>query len=127
LSLLHGAAPAALLLCHQVGRESIRAPRPRAGATPAPPGPDMGAPVIPPLPDLVREYEQAAAWVRPATVVGVALHTLGLDDGAARQAVAAAARVTGLPACDPVRFGSGPLADALCGHLEARRRHATAT
>jgi len=126
LSLLHGAAPAALVLCHQSGRESIRAPRPRPGATLPPPA-DAGAPVIPPLADLVREYEQAAAWVRPATVVGVALHTLDLDDAAARQAVATAAHATGLPACDPVRFGAGPVADALCVHLEARRRHATAT
>jgi D-glutamate N-acetyltransferase len=118
LALLHGAAPAALVLCHHSGREAIRAPRQRAAA---------GDPIIPALPEIVREYELAAAWVRSAPVVGIALNTLGLDDDAARRAVATAARETGLPAVDPIRFGIGPLADAVLAHLEARRRHATAS
>jgi uncharacterized NAD-dependent epimerase/dehydratase family protein len=123
LSLLHGAAPAALVLCHHGARETIRAHH-RSGAAAVPAGSE---PVIPPLPELVREYELAAAWVRPAPVVGIALNTLGLDDGTARQAVAGATRATGLPASDPVRFGAGPLADAVCGALASRRRHATAS
>lgn len=127
LALLHGTAPSALLLCHHSGREMIRAPI--AGARPSsdPAGRGAGEPSIPPLPEIVRDYELAAAWVKPAPVIGVALNTLGLDDGAARRAVASAGRSTGLPATDPVRFGAGPLADALLGHLEARRRHATAS
>ncbi|MEK7330389.1 MAG: DUF1611 domain-containing protein [Candidatus Eisenbacteria bacterium] len=127
LALLHGSAPAALVLCHHSGREAIRAPRHRAASAPAPADAAAGEPVIPPLADIVREYEQAAAWVRPARVVGIALNTLDLDEGAARQAVVTAACATGLAASDPVRFGAGPLADALLGHLEARRRHASAS
>ena len=119
LALLHGAAPAAMVLCHQSGRESIRPPRLRAGSA--------GPIEIPPLAELAREYELAAAWVRPAPVVGVALNTLDLDPADAREAVAAAARDTGLPATDPVRFGAGPLADALIAILATRRRHAPAT
>jgi uncharacterized NAD-dependent epimerase/dehydratase family protein len=121
LALLHGSAPAAQVLCHHSGRETIRAPRLRTAAPPS------GEPFIPPLPEIVREYEQAAAWVRPAPVAGIALNTLGLDEGAAREAVAAAARETGLATCDPVRSGAGTLADALLERLEARRRHATAS
>src|SRR5262249_41999600 len=106
-------------LCHHSGREAIRAPgRGRASAQPDP--------VIPPLPEVVREYEQAAAWVRPASVLGIALNTLGLPDGAARDAAAAAARAAGLAASDPVRFGVGPIADALMTRLVTWRRHATA-
>ena len=125
LSLLHGAAPAALVLCHPSARASMRAPR-RAGRAAATGEPEPVTPIIPPLAELVREYEQAAAWVSPARVAGVALNTLGLDEAAARRAVADAARETGRPATDPVRFGAGPIAAALEQALAERRRHATA-
>ncbi|HYM80667.1 MAG TPA: DUF1611 domain-containing protein [Candidatus Limnocylindria bacterium] len=109
LALLHGAAPAALVLCHEHGRETVR-------------DRDLE---IPPLPELVRAYETAAAWVSPAKVVGVALNTRSAPEAEARQAVAVAARATGLPATDPVRFGVEPLAEALVRLLELRRRRAT--
>ncbi|MBI1797047.1 MAG: DUF1611 domain-containing protein [Candidatus Eisenbacteria bacterium] len=121
LALLHGAAPGAMVLCHASARDRVRVGG-RSGA----PG-LTGGPAVPPLAELVRVYEQAAAWVRPAPVVAIALNTLGLDEGAARAAVAAAARETGLPAGDPVRFGAEPIAAAVLDHLNARRRHATAT
>jgi uncharacterized NAD-dependent epimerase/dehydratase family protein len=118
LALLHGAAPAAMVLCHHSGREAIR----RSGT------PGHGAEVvIPSLERLVREYEQTAAWVHPARVLAVALNTLGMDDAGARAAVAAAAAGTGLPASDPVRFGPGPLAEAVIAAQAARRSHAPAS
>lgn len=123
LSLLHGAAPAVLLLCHHSGREAYRTPR-----TPGEPAREVarsGDPIIPPLVELVREYELAAAWVRPAQVAGIALNTLGLDEAAARQAEAGAAGATGLATIDPVRHGTGPLADAVLALRPARRGHAT--
>jgi len=61
---------------------------------------------IPPLPDVVRVYEQAAP--------------------AARAAVERAARETGVPATDPVRFGPAPLVEAIAG-AAARRRAARMT
>ncbi|HET7224348.1 MAG TPA: DUF1611 domain-containing protein, partial [Candidatus Eisenbacteria bacterium] len=75
LGLMHGACPAALVLCHAVARQRLRV----AG------GPEAGIP-IPPLPELVALYERAAAWVRPARVAAVALNTLGLDEADARAA-----------------------------------------
>ena len=81
-------------------------------------------PAIPPLPELVRVYEEAAGWISPGRVAGVALNTQALGDGAARAAVDEAARATGLPACDPVRFGAAPLARALENALGGRT-HAT--
>ena len=58
-------------------------------------------------------YERAAGWVRPARVAAIALNTRGLDDDAARAAIAAAAEETGLPADDPVRFGGETLLEAV--------------
>jgi uncharacterized NAD-dependent epimerase/dehydratase family protein len=46
-------------------------------------------------------------------VAAIALNTRHLDDQAARAAIAEAARETGLPADDPVRFGAEGLADAV--------------
>ena len=49
----------------------------------------------------------------PTKVVGIALNTFDLDEDAARRACADAARDTGLPATDPVRFDAGVLVDAI--------------
>jgi uncharacterized NAD-dependent epimerase/dehydratase family protein len=103
LGLLHGSLPDVLVLCH------------RAGATS-----NADYPEVPfrPLAEIVALYERAAAWVRPATVAAVALNTRGLDDDAARAAVAQATADTGLPADDPVRFGADRLLDAVLGALK---------
>jgi len=97
LGLLHGCMPDALILCH------------RAGSTHNDDYPWLA---IPPLPELVTRAEEAAAWVRPAPVVAIALNTRGLGDDEARAAIDAAAAETGLPAGDPVRFGGEALLDA---------------
>ena len=109
LALLHGACPAALVLCHEAGRDTIRV----GGAASDWP--------IAPLPELVRAYESAAAWLRPARVAGIALNTRSLDEAAARAACERAARDTGLPATDPVRFGAAPLAAAIIAVADAAR------
>jgi D-glutamate N-acetyltransferase len=97
LGLLHGCMPDALILCH------------RAGSTHNDDYPWLP---IPPLPELVTRAEEAAAWVRPARVVAIALNTRGLSDGEAQAAINAAAQATGLPAGDPVRFSGDALLDA---------------
>ena len=110
LGLLHGAAPAALLLCHQAGRTHIRLSALAAHDR-----------EIPPLAAVRAAYETAAGWIAPARVVGVALHTLGLDAAAARAACGHAVAALSVPATDPVRFGAGPLAQAVLEALERRR------
>lgn len=116
LSLLHGACPAALVLCHQSGRDQMRCGRPDE-----PPRPMAG------LAELVRLYEAAAGWIRPARVAAVALHTGDLGEAAARVACERAEAETGLPASDPVRFGAERLADALLAGISTRRSRATAS
>ncbi len=108
LSLLHGACPAGLILCHEVQRGAIR----RSG--------DLGDAIgVRPLAEVCEAYERAARWVRPAPVIGIALQTADLDEAAARAAVAAASRETGLPATDPVRFDIAPLAAAAEAAMKA--------
>jgi uncharacterized NAD-dependent epimerase/dehydratase family protein len=105
LGLYHGSAPHLLILCHEAGRETIEG----AGGGPHP---------IPPLRELVDLHERLALPARPARVVGVALNTSVLDEDAARAAIAAAERETGLPAADPVRFDAAPLVDAVLAAMQ---------
>jgi len=103
--LLHGSLPHAMVLCHQPSRRTI------ANHAWVP---------LPPLAELVRMHEAATAPLRPAPVIAVALNTVDLDEGAARAAVAAAERETGLPAADPVRFDPRPIVEAIERFHQAR-------
>jgi uncharacterized NAD-dependent epimerase/dehydratase family protein len=102
LGLYHGSTPHQLVLCHESGRDEIEG----AGGGPHP---------IPPLSELVALHERMSLPARRAEVVAVALNTRRLDDEAAREAISAAEAETGLPADDPVRFGSGKIVDAVIG------------
>ena len=102
LGLLHGAAPHALVLCHRAGTTEIE-------GCPGHP--------IPPLPALVELHERVALPRRPAIVACIALNTAHLAEDEARAAIADAAAETGLPADDPVRFGSAVLLDAVRARL----------
>lgn len=103
LGLLHGAAPDLLILCHQAGRTAVH------GYEDTP---------IPSLNKTREIYETAAGWLKPATVVAVALNTYGMSDAEARAAIEATQQETGLPTTDPVRFGAGALLDALLAHSD---------
>jgi uncharacterized NAD-dependent epimerase/dehydratase family protein len=113
LGLLHGSCPDALILCHQSSREYIGDYRQAAWLR------------IPPLAEYVRLYEAIGSAVHPTRVIGISLNTYDLGDAEARRACEQAARETGLPATDPVRFGPGPLVDAIAemsaGHGRTRR------
>ncbi len=102
LGLVHGAAPHLFVLCHVPGATEIE-------GCPGHP--------IPPLGALVELHERMALPARPAQVACIALNTGQLDERAAQQAIAAAESETGLPADDPVRFGSGPLLDSILARL----------
>ncbi len=113
LSLIHGSAPDAMILCHQVGRTTIR----------------RYTLPVPPLHDLVQLHEHATAHVKPSCVIGIALNTFGLDEAAAQEALAAASAETGLPATDPVRYDAQPLlaaVETLHNRRKQRQREALA-
>ena len=98
LGLLHGCAPHALVLCHRSGDTEVEG--------------YPGQPLLS-LPELVDLYTRIGLPARRPDVVAIALNTSSLDDNGAREAIAAARVLTGLPADDPVRFGAGALLDAV--------------
>jgi len=104
LGLFHGSAPHALVLCHQARQELVN---------------DDPRFPMPSLSELVELHERTALIARPAPVVAVALNTRELDEGEARAVISAAERETGLPADDPVRFGSAGLLDAVLARIAA--------
>jgi uncharacterized NAD-dependent epimerase/dehydratase family protein len=98
-SILHGAMPDALVMCHVAGREAIhdyedtRLPAPGAYA------------------DL---YESLAAPVHETNVVAGSIATHGLDDESdARDAVEGFGAAIDAPATDPVRFDPDTIIDAI--------------
>jgi uncharacterized NAD-dependent epimerase/dehydratase family protein len=105
--LLHGSLPHAQLMCAQPSRTAIN-------------GCEWVK--IPPLVDFIRLSESAAAPLRAAPVIAVALNTFDLDDDAARRAVETVQRETGLPTTDPVRFDPAPLVDAIAAFHRDRAR-----
>lgn len=100
LSLLHGAAPDAMILCHQ-------AVRTRIGETEF---------SIPSLSLMIKTYESMAKFMRPAQVIGISVDTRGLSEQEAKDVLASYQSETNLPATDPIRFGVEPLVKAIENH-----------
>lgn len=99
LALIHGAAPDALVLCHEPTRTHMR-----------------GLPhySLPSLERLRTLSLEMARIVNPrCEVVGIAINTAALDAAAADALVAQVESEHGLPTVDPYRHGAGRLADAL--------------
>jgi uncharacterized NAD-dependent epimerase/dehydratase family protein len=120
LGLLHGAGPDLMVLCHDTHRQTMK-------------GYDTGLPLRS-LRELVRIYEDAAAWRRPpgyppARVVAVALNTgsgsiIYEDPTYPLATIQSAAISSKLPAADPIlegEAGADRLARAL---IDARGRGA---
>ena len=105
--LLHGSMPHAQVMCAQPTRTAIR---------------NHEWVAIPPLPEFIRMSEAAAAPIRPAPVIAVALNTYDLAEDDARKAIERTQRETGLPTTDPVRYDPAPIVGAIAAFHEARVR-----
>ena len=105
--LLHGSLPHAQVMCAQPSRTAIN----RCEWV-----------KIPPLVDFIRLSEAAAAPLRPAPVIAVALNTYDLDEDTARRAIETVQRETGLPTTDVVRYDPAPVADAIAKFHQTRPR-----
>jgi uncharacterized NAD-dependent epimerase/dehydratase family protein len=97
MGLLHGTAPEKMVLCHQPSRTEIRRYTHK----------------IPPLKTVLKGYEEAASWLRPSKVVGVALNTFDLDEQAAKDAIKQVEDELGIPATDAIRYGVANILDAI--------------
>ncbi len=111
LGLLHGSMPDVMVLCHQPSRKCAY-------------GGD-GAyhwMELPDLPEMIGICEAAIGPLRESRVIGIALNTSDLSAERAQEEMARAARETGLPATDPVRFSPDPIVEAILEAAEAKRR-----
>ena len=113
LSLMHGACPELMILCHQAGRTHMK-------LSDAAPAPRLGA-----LSQVLLDNERAAGWLRPASVMALSLNTMLLDEVEAKRALENAEKLTGLPTVDPVRYGTEVIATELIRRLDERRRRKT--
>ena len=98
LGLMHGALPHALVLCYEVGRETI-----------------TGLPglKIPPLKKIVQLNEAMAGIFEPCPVIGVSMNSRRVS---AEEAQCEQDRIEdelGVPVCDVVRHGSSKLIGAI--------------
>lgn len=101
MGLVHGSQPDALVICHEAGRDHL-----------------IGYDDYPcaSLSRALQVHVDAARLTNPnARGVGVSLNTMHLQENEAFDALKRAQDETGLPACDPVRFGAEPIVDALLG------------
>jgi uncharacterized NAD-dependent epimerase/dehydratase family protein len=98
LGLLHGAIPHALILCYEIGRETITG---------------LEHLKIPPLGKIKELNEIMASIFQPCPVIGISVNSRRVDAQAAeleRQRVGAE---FGLPVCDVIRDGPDKLVDAI--------------
>jgi uncharacterized NAD-dependent epimerase/dehydratase family protein len=108
LGLIHGSTPHAMVMVHKAGMAAHDFDH----------LPDVSFPIarLRPFIDL---HEAVAGMVAPSKVVAIAVNTsLYADEAEARQAIAAIAAETGLPAADPVRFGGDELWAAIHAAVE---------
>lgn len=96
LGLIHGSMPDGILICHEPSRKVN----------------DYGTP-LPTLTETIEFHKAVMKPFREVDIIGVSLYTAELSEDEALTAIKEAEEETGLPADDPVRFGSDKLGNAI--------------
>lgn len=104
LGLLHGCMPQGMILCYEVGRESING-MPHVG--------------LKSLAALCEAYESMANMMAPSKVIGVAMNSRLVSAEAAESERTQVQKELGLPVCDVLRHGPDDLVAAV---LELQRQ-----
>jgi uncharacterized NAD-dependent epimerase/dehydratase family protein len=97
LALIHGSRPDGMILVVMPARREI----------------DEYHVEIPTVTKLIDMHESAAAWIRPAPVIAIAVNSFGLTEDEKTLCVEAIHIETGLPVADTFRSGAGVLVDAV--------------
>lgn len=97
-SILHGAMPDALVLCHEADRQVVH-------------GYESFS--LPTVPEITSLYERLAHPVSPCSVVGGALNTSHLSEEDAYEAIDTYEQELGAKATDPVRFDASAILEGL--------------
>jgi uncharacterized NAD-dependent epimerase/dehydratase family protein len=104
LSLLHGCAPQALILCYEIGRDTVTG---------------VESVKIPPLAEIKKMFELMANIHQPCKVIGIAINSRRVDAAAAAAERERVKAEFGLPAGDVLRDGPDELVDAVIAFHEA--------
>jgi len=108
LSLLHGCAPHALILCYEVLRETVTG---------------VESVKIPPLAEIKRLYDVMSNIHQPCKIIGIGINSRRVSkDEAARERERVKGEF-GLPACDVFRDGPDELVDAVLKFKDAGGWH----
>jgi uncharacterized NAD-dependent epimerase/dehydratase family protein len=105
LGLIHGTAPDAMVFCHVPSRKKLRYT-------------DIN---IPDYKFMIRMHEEISSIVNKTKVVGISLNCFDLSKEQALDEIKRAEDITGLPATDPVKFGSEKLIDSVTKYLFTSR------
>ena len=98
LGLLHGAQADAFVVCHDPSRKAIRG----------------GTHPIPSIRQVIDLTIRCGSLTNPAIrPAGISINTSSMDEGSARSYLDKLEREHELPAIDPIRFGAGPIVDAI--------------
>jgi uncharacterized NAD-dependent epimerase/dehydratase family protein len=98
LSLLHGCAPQALILCYEIGRETVTG---------------VESVRIPPLAEIKRLYEVMSNVHQPCKIIGIAMNSRRVSAEEAERERERVRAEFGLPVCDVLRHGPDELVDAV--------------
>ena len=98
LSLLHGCAPQALILCYEVGREYVTG---------------VESVRIPPLAKIKRIFEVMANIHQPCQIIGIGMNSRRVSAAAAELERERLREEFGLPICDVLRHGPDELVHAV--------------
>ncbi len=102
LALIHGSCPDGIILCHQSTRKEVSKIK------------DIP---IPPLNEVADLYLHQVKHLKPdAKIIGVSINSSGTSEEEIQAEIKEVEALLGVPATDPVRFGTKKLIDAVEAH-----------